>query len=34
MPGLHECPDCHYRFEDAEALDRHVNEDAGCPERA
>lgn len=32
MPGLHECPHCHYRFEDAESLERHLNEGSGCPE--
>ena len=31
MPGLHECPTCHYRFETAEDLDAHL-EDGGCPE--
>jgi len=34
LPGLHECPHCHYRFEDAESLDRHLNEDGGCPEES
>lgn len=24
MPGLHECPVCHYRFEDKESLDEHT----------
>lgn len=32
MPGLHECPHCHYRFEDATSLGRHLNEGNGCPE--
>ena len=30
MPGLHECPHCHYRFENKEALDAHLTD--GCPE--
>lgn len=29
---MHECPHCHYRFEDPESLDRHLNEGRGCPE--
>lgn len=29
---MHECPSCGYRFEDAEALRRHVEEGGGCPE--
>lgn len=29
---MHECPHCHYRFEDAESLLRHLNEGNGCPE--
>jgi hypothetical protein len=32
MPGLHQCPYCHYRFEDRESLERHLEEDGGCPE--
>ena len=32
MPGLHECPYCHYKFEDKDALVRHVYEGRGCPE--
>jgi len=32
MAGLHECPHCQYRFEDAESLDRHLNDMGGCPE--
>jgi hypothetical protein len=30
MPGLHECPHCHYRFEDKQSLDQHL--DKGCTE--
>lgn len=30
MPGLHECPHCHYRFEDRASLERHLAD--GCPE--
>ncbi|HEY5785842.1 MAG TPA: C2H2-type zinc finger protein [Microlunatus sp.] len=30
--GLHECPHCHFRFEDAESLRRHLEEGDGCPE--
>lgn len=30
--GLHECPHCHYKFEDAESLNRHLNEGGGCPD--
>jgi uncharacterized C2H2 Zn-finger protein len=29
---MHKCPHCGYRFEDAESLDRHLNEGQGCPE--
>jgi hypothetical protein len=32
MSGLNECPHCHYRFEDAESLRRHLDESQGCPE--
>lgn len=32
MSGLHECPHCHYRFEDAESLRRHLDEGGGCPD--
>ncbi len=32
MSGLHECPHCGYRFEDAVALERHLTEGTGCPE--
>lgn len=32
MPGLHECPTCHYRFESSEDLRRHLEEGRGCPE--
>lgn len=28
---MHECPYCRYRFEDAQSLDRHLNEGRGCP---
>lgn len=28
---MHECPTCHYRFEDAESLRRHQEESTGCP---
>lgn len=31
MPGLHECPHCHFKFENAEDLERHLNEGSGCP---
>ena len=31
MAGLHECPGCHYRFEDDESLQAHL-EDGGCPD--
>lgn len=32
--GLHECPDCHYRFESEEDLEAHTDEaQGGCPER-
>jgi hypothetical protein len=31
MSGLHQCPYCHYRFEDAESLNLHL-EGRGCPE--
>jgi hypothetical protein len=30
MAGLHECPYCHYKFEDGESLDAHLD-DRGCP---
>lgn len=33
MAGVHECPYCHYRFEDAESLRRHREEGGGCPEQ-
>ena len=29
---MHECPLCHYKFEDAESLRRHLEEGRGCPE--
>lgn len=29
---MHECPTCHFRFEDAESLRRHTEEGRGCPE--
>jgi hypothetical protein len=32
MVGLHECPHCHYRFEDAVALAEHLEEGGGCDE--
>jgi hypothetical protein len=31
MAGLHECPYCHYKFEDARSLVAHL--DGGCPEQ-
>jgi hypothetical protein len=34
MPGLHECPHCHFRFETAEDLRKHLEEGRGCPEMA
>ena len=30
---MHECQHCHYRFEDAESLRRHLEEGSGCPEQ-
>lgn len=30
MAGLHECPYCHYGFEDAQSLNDHLD-DRGCP---
>ena len=30
---MHECPHCHYRFEDAQSLRRHLEEGGGCPEQ-
>jgi hypothetical protein len=33
MPGLHECPVCHYRFETGEDLELHLA-DRGCEEQA
>lgn len=32
MTALHECPYCHYRFEDRESLTAHLTEGRGCPE--
>jgi len=32
MPGLHECPVCHYRFETADDLEAHIS-DRGCQEQ-
>jgi hypothetical protein len=29
---MHECRYCHYRFESAEDLRRHLDEGRGCPE--
>lgn len=29
---MHECSHCHYRFEDAESLTRHLEEGRGCPD--
>jgi len=30
MAALHECPHCHYRFEDAASLEAHLEDGAGC----